>query len=393
MKKRNRFLALFMVLCGLMPFSHAEKATEGSPLRLYCLNIGKADCMLLLYHEKAYLIDTGYAHTYAALETALQALSISHLDGVFLTHCHQDHEGGLMPLAKSEIGIGHFYAAALYHEVKEEKHPAVLAAKERNMQVEFLHSGDSIKLDEQASFSVLGPVYLNEDNENNNSLVLHFTSPEGSLLLCGDMKNEEENDLLYHRLLSPADVLKCGHHGDNNATSMALLRAVRPRHALILTHSGEERDTPSGNTLHRLYTMGCQVHCTQDARDALCVSLQNGQVTVEDVAWPGIPLKIEGITASVSLPDDTITITNTGRETARLTGCILYSSKGDDVFDLPDIALAPGESYVIGNKYAKDADWKLDKKSVWHDKKRDVAILYDAYGRILATDDNGLKEN
>ena len=34
-----------------------------------------------------------------------------------------------------------------------------------------------------------------DENENNNSLVMRFSSPHGSILFAGDMKNEEENDV------------------------------------------------------------------------------------------------------------------------------------------------------------------------------------------------------
>ena len=393
MEKRNRLFALMMVLCGLLPFAHAEPAEIGNGnVRLYSLNIGKADCMLLLCGEKTYLIDTGYEHTYPALACALQQLNITHLDGVFLTHCHQDHEGGLMPLVKSDIAIDHLYAAKIYYDVKESKHPALLAAKERKMQVEFLQLGDVIQVDDETSFTVLGPVSRNEDNENNNSLVMRFASPHGSILFTGDMKLEEENDLLQRNLITTSDVLKCGHHGDNNATSMALLRAVRPKCAVILTSSREEPDTPSPDTLNRLRTMKCDVHISQNYQDALCVTLENGIPTVSDIAWPGIPKRIYGLQAKIRLANDAFILTNTKNEQVTLSGCFLYSSKGDDAFPLRDISLNANESIVIGSKKTKDADITIDKKTLWHEKKKDIGILYDAYGRILAVADNGLKE-
>lgn len=393
MKKSNRFLALMLLMCGLLPLANAEHESTDDFPRLYCLNIGKADCMLLQYDGKTFLIDTGYERTYAALETALAQLGISYLDGIFLTHCHQDHEGGLMQIAKSSIGIGNIYAASIYHDVKEGKHPAVLAAKERGMQVIFLNSGDQISLNEHTYFTVLGPVTKNIENENNNSLVLHFTSPHGTMLLCGDMKTEEENDLLSRGLFKQADVIKCGHHGDNNATSMSLLRAVKPRHAIILTHSGEEPDTPSPEAVTRLKSVGCQVYISQKYSDALCITLRDGTVSVEDILWPAIPERVKNLEGKIRLSNDTFILRNTGNESVLLTGCILYSTKGDDAFLLPDITLSPGQQYVFGNKKNEKADFQLDKKSIWHEKKKDVAILYDAYGRILAIADNGLKEN
>lgn len=395
MKKKNRLFVLLMILCGLIPCATAGSgAAQKNAVKLYCLNIGKADCMLLLCGDKTYLIDSGYEHSFPALKTALSQLNITHLDGVFLSHCHQDHAGGLLQLFESDLAIDKIYAADIYYDVKENKHPAVLAAKERNMKVHFLRQGDIVTIDEDTSFTVLGPVHRDEENENNNSLVMRFASPHGSILFAGDMKLEEESDLLERNLFSPCDVLKCGHHGDDKATSTALIRALRPQCAVILTDSREEKDTPSMDTLNRLRSYKVTPYVSQDSQDALCLTLFNGDVQVEDVAWPSIPKRIENLQMKMNIKDDLITLKNTGKENISFSDAILYSSNGNDVYPLPDISLKPNETYLIGSKKTDtQVDFKIDKKSVWHEKKLDTAILYDAYGRILAATDNGKPEN
>ena len=75
MKKCLFFLMIFTFL-PLVAFAE-EKG--GNEVHLYALNIGKADCMILSYQDQHYLIDTGYEHTYPALETALKALEINSL--------------------------------------------------------------------------------------------------------------------------------------------------------------------------------------------------------------------------------------------------------------------------------------------------------------------------
>ena len=99
-------MVLIMLLTG--PASAIAKVSRNEA-KLLCLNIGKADCMLLLYGNTNWLIDTGYEVTYNALKTALDEYQIDHLDGVFLTHCHEDHDGGLMPLAQSNIPVNARY--------------------------------------------------------------------------------------------------------------------------------------------------------------------------------------------------------------------------------------------------------------------------------------------
>ena len=76
-----------------------------------------------------------------------------------------------------------------------------------------------------------------------------------------------------------------------------------------------------------------------------------------------------------------------------MAGRLLYSLKGDETLRLPDQTLLPGQALVIGTRTTQgDMDLKWDDKRVWNQKKRDVAILYDPYGRALARTDNGLPE-
>lgn len=368
---------------------------SGSEAKLLCLNIGKADCLLLFCGGGCWLIDAGYEQNYPALETALKEYQVDRLNGVFLTHCHDDHEGGLMPLAKSGLSVDAWYTAAVWHDVKEGKHPAVLAAKERGEEVVWLNAGDVIPAGGDASFTVLGPTEVNEDNENNNSLVLRFSSPAGNILLCGDMKKEEEEDLLSAGNLSACTLLKAGHHGDNGTLTGGFLKAVRPEAAVISTSTAEEPDTPAESTLLKLKDAGCDVYVTQDFHDAVLFTLSGGKVTgVTDVEWTDVPPRIEGITLEIDAEADTVTLTNTAGNAISLDGYVLFSTKGDERLPLSGLTLEAGWSWVIGGrKTKKPVDQTWDEKNIWSEKKRDAGVLYDPWGRPVACADNGIGEN
>jgi len=389
-KKLTRLLLLLLALCILT--GCAVRAEDQPSVQLLCLNIGKADCMLLLWRDRAYLIDTGYWQTYPALEAALAQYDIDHLNGVFLTHCHKDHAGGLMSLAASDIAVDEWYAPAIYFGIGESEHPAVLAAAQRGEKVSWLAAGDVIDCG-GASLTVLGPLTCNAENENNNSLVMKFDSPQGSILFTGDMKTEEEDELIAAGAFSACDVLKAGHHGDNNATGEAMLSLVRPKAALILTNTQEEEDTPAKSTLKRLAAVNCAVYVSQDYSDAMLLTLKDGAAAVEDIVWAGVPERIQGIRLFLDASDDTLTLENASAAAVSLTGCLVFSSRGEETLDLPDITLEAGARFIIGTKSTQGSmDLRWDDKNVWSQKKRDMAILYDAYGRAVARTDNGLEE-
>ena len=391
---KKRLFSIVFSLCFLFTGCQAViSESADASVQLLCLNIGKADCMLLLYGGNAYLIDTGYEQTWPALEAALSQFGIARLNGVFLTHCHEDHQGGLMPLAKSAIAVDAWYAARIFYDQKESKHPAKLAAVERGQEVTWLDAGAVIPVGSDASLTVLGPLSVNTDNENNNSLVLRFDSPQGSILLAGDMKEEEEYELLDAGVLTPCDLLKVGHHGDSKATSKDFLEAVRPKAAIILTSTAEEPDTPANSTVRQLDKIGCQVYVSQEFHDAALFTLSGGEVSVEDVAWQGVPARMENVRLSIDTAQDTVTISNTGIEAFSLSDFTIYSTKGNDLLALPDVTLPSGGQYVIGSgetTASTNLTWR--KKRVWHDGKFDMAILYDAFGRPIACADNGIAE-
>ncbi len=385
---KKRLICLLAILSLILP-----GAARGETA-LYCLNAGKADALILLTDAGAYLIDAGYEHTWAALRTAFDQLGIRELEGVFLTHCHKDHSGGILPLAQSGFPVAQWYASAVDYSINPEDHPIREAAALYGTEPEWLEAGQVIAVGNDSSFTVIGPLRANEDNENNNSLVMVFSSPDGSILLTGDMKLEEEEDLLNAGLVPSCEVLKCAHHGDNNATSARLLAAVRPLTAVISTHSAEEPDTPAGSTLKRLAAAGCEVWVTQDVSDALILTLEGGQVRAASVRWEGIPA-LPQLQARIDPEKDLLLLTYRGPEdTLNLSGCTLYSTRGSDTFQLPDLTLKKGMAFVIGSKASPkgEADLTLDVKRVWHKSRLDAAVLVDAWGRGIVRCNNGMEE-
>ena len=274
----KKWLILSLLLLCLLPLG---AQAEETPLSLIALNVGKADCLLLQSGEDTYMIDTGTEQSYSKVASALETLGITHLTGVIITHTDKDHTGGLMQLAKSDLQIDAWYAPAYFSGVKMKKHPANIAALERDEQVVWLAAGDTLPL-ENASLTVLMP-YEKVKKENCNSLVLLAEGGGGSMLLCGDMEIPEEEALMKRMSLPQVDVLKIGNHGENDASGDVFLYTVRPKVAVISTNSAEERDTPAPRILKALKKINCQIALTQHAPLGVKVTLEHGEGTVEMV--------------------------------------------------------------------------------------------------------------
>lgn len=373
---------LMMTLCLLLSLLTVAKAE--SDMELISINVGKGDSHLLRCGAITYLVDTGKAEYFMQVSKTLHAMGIHHLDGVILTHTHKDHTGGAMALALSDVVIDAWYAPAYYAEVSEKKHPAIKAAEADGKQVIWLKGGDTLPFGEGV-LNVLGPVEP-DGKENNNSLVLEARLGSSSLLMTGDMEFPEEGSLLNRGLLSPVDVLKVGNHGEEDATSTAFIRQVQPKLAVISTNTREEPDTPHPRVTTLLREAGATIVVTQEVADAIQIRMADGQTEVKALSFD-VTDAIGGVAlVEKNVAQDTIWLQNQSDAIADISGWILYSDKGNELFVFPaGSRLAPGQTVSITTESSPiEGDYAWPEKKVWHKSKADKAMLYDAYGRLIS---------
>lgn len=372
------------MLCLCLLLMGCAQAEEGASL--VSIFVGKADCHLLFVGDQVFLIDTGLKESWSMVSRALTSLGVDHLSGVFLTHTHKDHAGGLTALASSGLPVDAWYGSAHYTDVKEGKHPLAQAAALRGQEVQWLQGGDVIPLENGSTLRVLGPLALDEDQENNNSLVLRLDTPQGSMLLTGDLEMAGEERLLRAGAVQQTDVLKVGHHGEGDATSETFARAVHPQVAVISTSTPDEPDTPDPDTLRALDAVGAQVVQTQEVDGAVRVTLTGGMPQVELMTFTPPPVTAQVEITDKSVAQDMLTLRNQGSEAVDLSGWFLFSEKGKEVFVFPQGAvLAPGASCSIGSLSSESpGDYLWREKRVWNEKKPDAAVLYDVYGQQVS---------
>lgn len=251
-------------------------------VEMLAANVGKGDALLLRAGNYVCLIDAGKNDAQPAVEAALAHWQIDALDAVFITHTDKDHVGGLKWLRKSDIEIRTLYASRYFPESTLEKHQAVKTAKKLDLEVNWLGAGDVIPLGESgATLRVLAPEVEIPGNEDDNSLVMMLDSPDGRILLAGDMELEQEKILLQSGVSLQCDVLKVPNHGDNDACSAALIAASMPKVAIISTDSADKPGTPAQRVLGDLAQANCASYITQDCTLGIRVLLRDGEVQVE----------------------------------------------------------------------------------------------------------------
>lgn len=374
-------LAIGLTLCGCT--SNAEEVW------MYAVSAGKADAILLGVDDAVCLIDTGYARSRGKILAAMERMGVERLDAVFVTHTDSDHVEGLDWLAQSDIEIGAWYASAMYTGIKkEEKHPAVKAAKTRGEEVQWLQAGDSVSLGD-AILNVLSPIALSTDKDNDNSLVLMLQSTEGNILLMGDAELPAEQMLLESGVSLKCDVLKVANHADDDTTGAAFVLAASPQAAVISTSSEEKPETPDPRAVALLESVGAQVAVTQDCTGGVLVRLTNRVASVEFI---DLPEPIETVVVKdVLAEDDLITLYNSGAEAQSLNGWYLYSDRGGELFVFPEeTVIGAGQYLTIGsNSTEQSVDLRWNDKKVVHKSKTDVIALYDENGMLVSSHSNG----
>ena len=285
MGRRMEALALSFLLwatCAALPFSlearaetSAKDETESATVKAMFINVGKADAAILLAGGKYYLVDTGTKESADAMLRALSYYKVTRLTGVFLTHTDKDHIGGLKALLKSGIQVDCLYAPK-FSTVELADHPVAKQAEKFAVELKWLLAGDTVTVKDSVYFSVLGPLTMDAEVENNNSLVLRLVTPQGDMLLTGDMLIQEENELLEAGKIQPAAVLKVAHHGEGDASGEALIYALKPQVAVISTDPDQGEKTPDPDVIQRLWNIGAEVYTTSQASCCIEVTLSDG---------------------------------------------------------------------------------------------------------------------
>lgn len=242
------------------------------------INAGHADSMLVKIDGHSYLIDTGLKSSVSHIEAVIDKYSVEKIEGIFLTHTHKDHIGGLKKIV-DKYNIGILYAAEISMNDNDESNAIEKKAEKIGVSLSHLTLGDKVLLADDVYFEVLGPIVYNDSDDNDNSLVLRLFVNGRAFLFTGDMQFAEEQTLLNYGIDVSADILKVGNHGNPDATSERFAKAVSPEIAVFTTDRTEDKD--SANETVQSYFENAEIFVTEDYDLGILVEVdENGEIHV-----------------------------------------------------------------------------------------------------------------
>lgn len=233
-------------------------------LEIHFIDVGQGDSILIKNKKGNYLIDTG-GNMLASFDIGknitlpyLRKHGVRSLNGVFISHFHDDHCKGL-PLLIDNLKIDNIFIS-----YRNTDSPAYNHIIEKNLPLTILGEGDKLYLDENLSMEVLSPNddFINRKLEENDlSLVLLLKYYNRQILFTGDMEKEVE-DYLLDKIHEPIDIIKVPHHGSNTSSTKELLEVIRPKYGVITVGRNNLYGHPREEVLDRYRHMDSRIYRT-----------------------------------------------------------------------------------------------------------------------------------
>ena len=244
----------------------------GHGLTVTALDVGQGSSTAFLCGGRAALVDCGGNKLQNAGDTAadwFQALGVSRLDLLVLTHFDADHFNGVEELfARMEIGAVFIPLLEDGSSGREEALRAWAAQADTAVITMDPPSHCQVRLD-QAVFTLYPPLGQGSSNEAGVSVLC--TLGEFDVLITGDADAAIEAMLVKYFDLPDVELLIAGHHGSKHSTSAEFLAAAAPD-AVVVSCGENSYGHPDPETLARIRAAGAAVYRT-DTHGTITVTI------------------------------------------------------------------------------------------------------------------------
>ncbi|MEN5099925.1 DNA internalization-related competence protein ComEC/Rec2 [Stenotrophomonas sp. TWI809] len=247
----GRVPALLLCLPLLWPARHGPGEGE---VELLVMDVGQGLAVAVRTRRHTLLYDTGpgaddgFDAGERIVVPTLRALGQGRLDRIMISHDHRDHTGGLRGVRRS------FPGATL------QAPPGALRGR-----AVACHAGQSWQWD-GVTFRVLHPPRDVPQPTNDSSCVLRLETPQGVILLAGDIEKRSEALLVQQAgALLAAEAVVVPHHGSASSSTPAWVAAVAPGLAIVSSGHRNRFGHPRAEVVARWQAVGAEVLNTADS--------------------------------------------------------------------------------------------------------------------------------
>jgi len=237
-------------LVGLL--LHSPRSPDPGCARITVLDVGQGLAVAVQTHTTLLLYDTGPAYRSGGsaaqnvIVPFLQSRGIRHIDTLVVSHCDQDHAGGVAPLLQ-QVSVGRVIAG--------EPLPDIVWRP--------CQAGQFWQLD-GIDFTMLYPAAHTGLEGNDSSCVLLVETGDYRLLLTGDIEKAAERALLREAIVPRVQAVTVPHHGSRTSSTPAFVRALQPSVAVVSAAYGNHWGLPKEDIVARWQAAGAEVLNTAD---------------------------------------------------------------------------------------------------------------------------------
>lgn len=235
----------------------SNQIVEGE-LRVYFIDVGQADSILVCNQNESMLIDAGNNEDGDDVVNFIKDKGITKLNYVIGTHPHEDHIGGLDNVINSDLGIENILMPNIQTNTKTFE-DVLDAIANKGLKVTAPNKGDTFKIGD-SNCEVMTDSILDEDNLNLSSIIIRLEFGSNSFLFMGDSEIENEKTRTWPK----TDVLKVGHHCSNTSSSEIFLNQVKPSYSIIMVGKDNSYGLPKDKILDRLINIGSKIYRTDE---------------------------------------------------------------------------------------------------------------------------------